>query len=169
VTGCPARIGSLRPYGVVYWESAPEAATTLIRSAGSGAAHQTAVGQVILALSTDIADDDLTGRGRRNRRSDGGITCGEIEQALSLIRLSGVAITRNPPPNRRLSVAVPVTDAGGGVDAGLELDVEGFDQVESVLGDLQAASRRLSEQGITTQGLVLPGDVTRSILDLDDH
>ena len=169
MTGCPARIGSLRPDGVAYWESAPEAATTLLRAVASGAAQQTAVGQVMLAFSADIADDDMISRGRRNRGSDGGITCGAIEQALSLIRLSGIAITRNPQPNRRLSVAVPVTDAGGGVDAALELDVEGFDQVESVLGDLQAASRRLSEQGITTRGLALPGEVTKSIMDHDDH
>jgi DNA-binding IclR family transcriptional regulator len=71
----------------------------------------------------------------------------ELGKALMVTRLSGVAIARTRRPGVTLGVAVPVRGADDRVVAGLELDARDFGQVESVLVDLKAASRRLSGSG----------------------
>jgi DNA-binding IclR family transcriptional regulator len=144
VTGCPARIGALHPDGVVYWEATSGATTAARRSVASVPAHRAACGLVMLAFSDAAAADEMITRELRRFGSAGGNTRAEVEQALSVIRLSGVAVTQIQRPGRTFSVAVPVRDADGAVVAGLELDVDGFDLVETILNDLQAASRRLS-------------------------
>ena len=144
VTGRQTRIGFLGPDGVGYREFTPGAATAARRFDGAVPAHRAAWALVLLAFRDATATDEMTTRELRRLGSTGGMTPAEIDQALSLIRLSGVAVTRSRRHGRTFGVAVPVRDAHGGVVAGLELDVDGFDQVETVLPDLQAASRRLT-------------------------
>ena len=144
VTGCDTRVGVLRDDCVFYWEAPPGlsfAGPSL--SAGSVAAHLTASGQLLLAAGGavhEVID--------RKWPSAGPVAKQEREalvKALMVIRLSGVAITRTRRPGGTLGVAVPVRGADNRVAAALELDAYDFGQVESVLVELRAASRRLSE------------------------
>jgi len=153
ITGCRARVGVLRDDCVSYWEAPPGGeppagpSTALSLSADSVAAHLTALGQVLLAAAGDGAAQAVIAREWPS--------CGPVAQrgrddmarTLMVTRLSGVAIARTPRPGVSLGVAVPVRGADDRVVAGLELDARDFRQVESVLVDLNAASRRLSGCG----------------------
>jgi DNA-binding IclR family transcriptional regulator len=147
ITGCQTRVGVLRDDRVSYWEAPPGSSAALSLTAGSVAAHLTALGQVLLADAGDGAVDEViarewpsTGPVAQRRRM-------ELGKALMVTRLSGVAIARTRRPGVTLGVAVPVRGADDRVVAGLELDARDFGQVESVLVDLKAASRRLSGSG----------------------
>lgn len=143
-----ARFGTLRDDRVTYWRPAPTQAsgTTGPLAAGSEPAHPTALGQVLLAH----ADESVRNRvlTREMGASVGGEPGGRdrLRSALSVARLSGVAVARDSATGAALRVAVPVLAADGRLVAGLEVAARNFDQVESVLPGLMAASRRVLRQ-----------------------
>ena len=147
VTGCRTRIGVLRNDSVSYWE-APGPSAPFSLSAGSVAAHLTALGHLLLAA----AGDGVAGQVINREWPSAGLVVRpgreDLGKALKVTRLSGVAIARTRRPGVTLGVAVPVRGADDRVIAALELDARDFDQVESVLLDLKAASRQLSYRGI---------------------
>lgn len=141
-----ARIGRLRDDGLSYWIAVPTGSSGPAGSlaARSGPAHATALGQVLLAHADDelrsrVLTSELAGRAA----AEGTAVRERLQTALSVARLSGVAITRPGGPGDELGVAVPVLDDDGRVVAGLEVGTGGFDQVAAVLPGLLAASRRV--------------------------
>jgi len=147
VTGCPARVGVLRDGWVAFWEAPPGRSAAQPLSVGSVSAQLTALGQLLLAVAGDGASPEMITRESLSSGPAAHHTREDPTKALMVIRLSGVAIARTPSPGGTLGVAVPVRDADDRVVAALELDARDFGQVESVLVDLQAASRRLSVLG----------------------
>lgn len=109
-----------------------------------GAGHLTALGQLLLALTRDRAADDVLTRELRSSAATAGITRQNIDRALSLARLSGVAIAPARGPVKALGGRGAGARVGDRVVAAIELDARDFDQVESVLDDLKAAAHRLS-------------------------
>ena len=106
-------------------------------------AVRSALGQVLLAqLPNDVVSEALA------RKLAAGmppaIDRAELDVALSVARLSGVAITRGEAAT--LDVAVPVVEPTGRVAIGLEISVPGFaDANGRVLDSLRAIADRLSQ------------------------
>jgi DNA-binding IclR family transcriptional regulator len=151
VTGSPARIGILRHDGVSFWQTPLRTSTDIpasfsaALSAATEAAHSTALGQMLLAHADDNTRDGVITHELESSPAVS-MTRAQVESALSLTRLSGVAMARTGAPGGPLRVAVPVLGVDDRVVAGIEVEARDFDQAESVLADLRAASRRIVDR-----------------------
>ena len=145
--GGRARIGVLDDDRLTYWETPDpgETASPVSLSRGSSSAPTTALGQLLLAHADEDTSDRVLSRELGASGTAGHLTHREVQAALSVTRLSGVAITRTFAAGGPLgvAVAVPVHGVHGQVVAGIEVDVLDFDRAESVLVDLKAAAGRV--------------------------
>lgn len=136
-----ARIGALRDDGVTYWQPAPSTGTPGSLAARSEPAHATALGQMLLAHADDgVRNRVLTLELGPHAQAQPRLR-ELLRSALSLARLSGVAVARTH--HSGMGVAVPVLNDDGRLVAGLEVAARDFDHVETVLPGLLAAARRI--------------------------
>lgn len=142
-----ARIGTLRGDRVTYWSQASATGAAGTLSTTSEPAHSTALGQVLLAHAPDSVRIRVLTHELGPHHAAAPDVREQVRSALSVAWLTGVAVARRQSPSRELGVAVPVLDDDGQLLAGLEVTAVDFDQVESVLPDLLAASRRICSAG----------------------
>jgi len=144
ITGGCARIGVLHGAGISYVQTSvvqgmPGRSRGIsFGSAGLEQAHRSALGQVLLAFSPTGITDELV-----HQVPAVTFDRDELEMSLSMVQLSGVAMTRSEPP--RLDVAVPVFGPAGEVEIALQISASGFGDADaSALDPLRNLARRLS-------------------------
>ena len=149
ITGGCARIGALHGAGISYVQASIVPGRTgrsrriSFGSAGLERTHQSALGQVLLAYAGHGVTDEL----RKQISVPGGSAVtfdpDELEMSLSVVQLSGVAMTRGEPPS--LDVAVPVFGPAGEVEIALQISASGFQDADaSALDSLRSIAKRLS-------------------------
>jgi len=149
ITGGCARIGAIHRSGISYLDAsvvqgmAGKSRRISFGSAGSERALQAAFGQVLLAYAGDGRHDELLAKIAADGGANPTFDRAELELSLSVVKLSGVAMTRGEPPT--LDVAVPVFGPDGQVQTALQISANGFRSVDAAALDrLRAIAIRLS-------------------------
>jgi DNA-binding IclR family transcriptional regulator len=143
-----ARLGVLRDLEVAYIQKEPgPAPTTSFSSAATLPAHATAVGRALLAFAPARTVEMTIISGLRAYTAHTVTSPDRLRRALSVARLTRVAVTRWELEAGSCGVAVPVFGPGGNVVAALELTVRdlGVD-LKAVMGPLTIAARSLSRE-----------------------
>ena len=139
ITGGPARIGTLHGSGVSYLQTwvargmAGGSRRISFGSAGPRRAHQFALGQVLLAYGRDGAAGELPAKIPAGQDPDAAVDPNELQLSLSVVKLSGVAMTRSQPPT--LEIAVPVFGPAGQVETALQISAGGFQDADALALD----------------------------------
>lgn len=147
ITGGCARIGAIHRSGISYLDAsvvqgmAGKSRQIGFGSAGSERAYRAALGQVLLAYA---GHDELLAKIAAGGGADPTFDRAELELSLSVVKLSGVAMTRGEPPT--LDVAVPVFGPDGRVQTALQISANGFRSVDAAALDLlRGIAIRLSQ------------------------
>jgi DNA-binding IclR family transcriptional regulator len=149
ITGGRARIGTLHGSGISYLEVSANQGTVgktrrvSFGSSGPERAHRAALGQVLLAYAGDGVADQLLAGIPAGGGPDAIFDRDELDLSLSVVKLSGVAMTRGEPPT--LEVAVPVFGPDGQVETALQISASGFQDADAAaLDQLRGIAVRLS-------------------------
>jgi DNA-binding IclR family transcriptional regulator len=149
ITGGCAWIGAIHRSGISYLRAsvvqgmAGNSRRISFGSAGPEPAHQAALGQVLLAYAQDGVTDELLAKIPAGGGADATFDRDELELSLSVVKLSGVAMTRGEPPT--LEVAVPVFGPDGQVETALQISASGFSSADAAALDrLRGIALRLS-------------------------
>jgi DNA-binding IclR family transcriptional regulator len=149
ITGGSAWIGTLHGSGVSFLQiplalgMAGQSRRIGFGSIGPECAHQLALGQVLLAYAGNGAADELLAKIPAGGDQDGTVDPNELQLSLSVVRLSGVAMTRSQPPT--LEIAVPVFGPEGQVQTALQISAGGFQSADgSALEQLRRIASGLS-------------------------
>jgi DNA-binding IclR family transcriptional regulator len=147
-TKCRARLGVLRDLEVAYIQKQPgPAPTTSFSAAATLPAHATAVGRALLAFAPTRTVEMTIISGLRAYTAHTVRSPDRLRRALSVARLTRVAVTRWELETGLCGVAVPVFGAGGDVVAALELTVRDLGaDLKAVMGPLTIAARSLSRE-----------------------
>jgi DNA-binding IclR family transcriptional regulator len=147
-----ARLGVLHHLEVAYIEKTPgfRPVSGFCPSA-TLPAHPTALGRALLAFSPACTVDAVIARGLRPYTEHTITSPERFRRALSVTRLTRVAVTRWELEPGASAVAMPVFGAGGEVVAAIELAVRDLSQeLQPVAAALSVASRSLSRE-LSTQ------------------
>jgi DNA-binding IclR family transcriptional regulator len=147
-TKCRARLGVLRDLEVAYIQKQPgPSPTTSFCAAATLPAHATAVGRALLAYAPSRTVEMTIISGLRAYTAHTVTSPDRLRRALSVARLTRVAVTRWELEADSCGVAVPVFGAGGDVVAALELTVGDLGrELKAVMGPLTIAARSLSRE-----------------------
>lgn len=140
-----ARLGALHGGEVVYLGHCGTGPAGVATPMSILPAHRTAIGKALLAFSpTSVVDRVLAERARAAKTVT---SPDKLRQALSVIRLTQIAIARDEYRPDWTAIAMPVFSGGGRVAAALELTVrEPGADVKAATGALTVACRSLSRQ-----------------------
>jgi DNA-binding IclR family transcriptional regulator len=143
-----ARLGVLQDLEVAYIEKSPgPAPSTLFTPAARLPAHPTAMGRALLAFSPPQVVELTILNGLRAYTRNTVISPDRFRRALSVTRLTRVAITRGEFESEVCGVAVPVFGAGGQVVAALELAMRDLgSELQPRMAALVIAARSLSRE-----------------------
>jgi len=147
-TKCRARLGVLRDLEVAYIQKQPgPSPTTSFSAAATLPVHATAVGRALLAFAPTRTVEMAIISGLRAYTAHTVTSPDRLRRALSVARLTRVAVTRWELEAGSCGVAVPVFGAGGDVVAALELTVGDLGaDLKAVMGPLTIAARSLSRE-----------------------
>jgi DNA-binding IclR family transcriptional regulator len=148
-----ARLGVLHGLEVSYIEKSPgHEPATLFNPAAKIPAHPTAVGRALLAFSSAQTVELVILNGLRAYTPHTVTSPDRFRRALSVTRLTRVAITRREFEPDRCGVAVPVFGAGGQVIAALELALSDLgSELQPRMAALVIAARSLSRELATSR------------------
>jgi len=143
-----ARLGVLKDLEVSYIEKSPgPAPATLFTPAATLPAHPTAMGRALLAFSAPQVIELTILNGLRAYTRNTVTSPDRFRRALSVTRLTRVAITRGEFEPDVCGVAVPVFGAGGQVVASLELALHDLGtELQPRMAALVIAARSLSRE-----------------------
>ncbi len=147
-THCRTRLGVLYELKVSYIEKQPgHGPVTSFSPAATLPAHPTALGRALLAFSPPGVVDMTITRGLRPYTQHTVTSPDRFRRALTVARLTRVAITRFELEAGACGVAVPVFGPGGDVLAAIELTVHDLGAtLQPVLVALTIAARSLSRE-----------------------
>jgi DNA-binding IclR family transcriptional regulator len=148
------RLGVLADHEVVFLRKPPggRPVATSVDPAGLPA-HATAMGKALLAFAPANVIDMLIARGLK-RYTEYTLTTSEgLRRALTITRLTGVAVARREFDLNALAVAAPVFGAGGEVVAALELQDHYRQDVRLMSPPLIVAARCMSRELLTPYAL----------------
>jgi DNA-binding IclR family transcriptional regulator len=144
-TRTDARLGVLQGDEVVYVSQSSQNPAGADPLTPALPPHATAIGKALLAFSPTSVVDRVLAEGLRTAKT---VTSADnLRQALSVIRLTQIAIARDEYQPDRSAIAMPVFSGGGRVAAAVELTVRdpGTD-LKATAGALTVACRSLSRQ-----------------------
>jgi DNA-binding IclR family transcriptional regulator len=152
-TRTDAKLGALQGHEVVYLGHStlnPGGAGdggTVTRAPAVLPAHETAIGKALLAFSPTSVVDRVLADGLRLHTANTVTSPDNLRHALSVIRLTQIATSRDEYQAGRSAIAMPVFSGGGKVAAAIELTVRdpGTD-IRAATGALTVACRSLSRQ-----------------------
>jgi DNA-binding IclR family transcriptional regulator len=148
VTKRRARLGILNESTVGYLEKLPGTEpTSLFSAAATLPAHPTAMGRALLAFSPTRAVEKVIMQGLPSYTPHTVTSPDRFRRALTVTRLTGVAVTRFEHEARMCGVAMPVFGLDGEVIAAIEVAVPDLSQgLQSVVTALTIATRGLSRE-----------------------
>jgi DNA-binding IclR family transcriptional regulator len=147
-TRCRARLGVLAGLDVAYIEKQPgHRPVTPFSPAATLPAHATALGRALLAFADpDVVEAALLG-GLRPFTAHTITSPDRLRRALTVTRLTRVAVTRWELETGVSGVAMPVFGPGGNAVAAIELSVADLGrELQTVMAALSVASRSLSRE-----------------------
>jgi DNA-binding IclR family transcriptional regulator len=146
-TRATVRLGVFSDLEVAYIEkSVPNRPVSPVFEPTTLPAHATAMGKALLAFASPHLVDQLIERGL-DRYTPFTVTAPErLRRALSITRLTRVAVARRELDTAVSGVAVPVFGAGGAVVAALELLITDSQDLRLVQPPLVVAARSLSRE-----------------------
>ncbi len=147
-TRCRVRVGVLRELDVAYIEKNPgPRPVTAFSAAATLPAHPTALGRALLAFGPTATVELAIMRGLRPYTAHTVTSPDRFRRALTVTRLTRVAVTRRELDPTACGVAMPVFGPGGDVIAAVEVAVlELAHDLQRVLGPLSIAVRSLSRE-----------------------
>jgi DNA-binding IclR family transcriptional regulator len=147
-TGGPRiRLGVLEDDRVAYMEKAsPTSPVSVAFEPDNVPAHATAMGKVLLAFGPKGLVDVVIARGLGRWAASTITRADQLQQALSTVRSTGLAVSRGEFEPETMAIAAPVIGAGGFVVAALELAQEKGRSMRELVPALVVASRWLSRE-----------------------
>ena len=148
VTKCVARLGVLQELRVAYISKQPgRNPASQFSAAATLPVHPTALGRALLAFAPASLTEAVIRNGLRQYTQHTITSPERFRRAVTIARLTRVAVTRRELDAHLCGVAMPVFGVGGNIIAAVELDVPDLSRgLQRVIAPLTIAARSLSRE-----------------------
>ena len=148
VTECVARLGVLQELRVAYISKQPgPKPASQFSAAATLPVHPTALGRALLAFAPASLTEAVIRNGLRQYTRHTITSPERFRRAVTIARLTRVAVTRRELDAHLCGVAVPVFGVGGNIIAAVEFDVPDLSRgLQRVIAPLAIAARSLSRE-----------------------